>query len=84
MGNSCVKGSVKEKEIAFSTKAVLHPQQFQEMSFYFSTESLLRLDADCLILFTDEKLNLNKNMHLSQAGKAETRKVSEFAASSLK
>lgn len=46
------------------------------MSFYFSTESLLRLDADCLILFCDEKLNLNKNQFMIQAGKFETRKVS--------
>ena len=73
----------KEKEIAFSTKAVLQPNKFDKISFYFSTENLLRIDGDCLVLFCDEKVNLSKNVFLSQVGKTETRKLTEFTDSYL-
>jgi hypothetical protein len=82
MGTLCNK-NIKEKEIVFSTKAILQPANFEKMSFYFSTENLLRIDADCLVLFCDEKINLSKNIHLSQVGKDETRKIAEYADSYL-
>ena len=53
------------------------------MSFYFSTESLLRIDAECLVLFCDEKMNLNRNDFLTRAGKYELKKVKEFAEGQL-
>jgi hypothetical protein len=79
----CNNSKTREKEIAFSTKAILQPAKFQKMSFYFSTENLLRIDADCLVLFCDEKININKNSFLCQVGKSETRKVTEFAGAYL-
>lgn len=44
---------------------------------------MLRIDGDCLVLFCDEKINLSKNVFLSQVGKTETRKLTEFAYSYL-
>lgn len=53
MGTIC-HGKIKDKEIRYSTKAVLQPDNYDnKISFYFSTENLLRIDADCLILFCD-------------------------------
>lgn len=68
-----------KQELTYSTKAVLNSNAFSHMNFYFSTESLLRVDADCLVLFTDSKINLKKNPYLEKAGKFETRKIQEFA-----
>ena len=48
----CSKGKEDDSNIT-STKAVLQAPQFGSMQFYFTTENLLRIDADCLVLFCD-------------------------------
>lgn len=53
------------------------------MQFYFTTENLLRIDADCLVIYCDEKMNLHKNTFVANVGKLETRKIKEFAEAHL-
>lgn len=79
----CSKSSEKDKENTISTKALLKTNAFDQLQFYFTTESLLRIDADCLVLFCDEKMNFSKNHFVTNVGKLETRKIKEFADSYL-
>jgi hypothetical protein len=64
----CTKGKEKEDNV-ISTKAIFKTNSFQKMQFYFTTENLLRIDADCLIIYCDEKMNLHKNAFISKIGK---------------
>ena len=79
----CRSKAAREKENSVSTKAILNPEHFEQVCFYFSTESLLRIDAQCLVLFCDIKMNLTRNDYLTKAGKYETKKVKEFAEGHL-
>ena len=71
----CANKQGREKENSFSTKAILNPENFDQICFYFSTESLLRIDAQCLVLFCNERINLSRNDYLNKAGKYELKKV---------
>lgn len=76
-------GKEKEREKIVSTKAVFQTDSFGKIQFYFTTENLLRIDADCLVLYCDEKMNLSKNTFVANIGKFESRKIKEFAEAHL-
>lgn len=72
----CRSGGKNSKDDnIISTKALLQTDAFGTMQFYFTTENLLRIDANCLVIFCDQKMNLNKNVFISNVGKFETRKI---------
>lgn len=73
----------RDQENNYSTKALLETEGYNKLNFYFSTENLLRIDADCLVLFCDEKVNLQKNTFVARVGKFETKKIREFADAHL-
>jgi hypothetical protein len=73
----------KDGDLRSSTKAILKADAFDTLQFYFTTENLLRIDGDCLVLYCDEKLNINKNTFITKIGKYEARKIQEFAESHL-
>ena len=82
MGICKSSNSGKEDNI-MSTKALLETDAFGAMQFYFTTENLLRIDANCLIIFCDHKMNLSKNTFIANVGNFETRKIKEFAETHL-
>lgn len=43
----------KEGEHRLSTKAILKTENYDKLQFYFTTENLLRIDADCLVIYCD-------------------------------
>lgn len=77
------KHKQNEAELRLSTKAAQETKNFGQMQFYFTTQNLLRIDADCLVIYCDEKMNLTKNTFMAKVGKFQTRKITQFAESHL-
>ena len=64
----CTKGKDNSQDNIISTKAILQTETFGSLQFYFTTENLLRIDANCLVIFCDQKMNLNKNAFIANIG----------------
>ena len=50
-------------------RALVNDPVFDGMSIYFTTESLFRIDNECLLIFTDAKAKIRKNPYLKSASK---------------
>lgn len=73
MGNMC--RHAQEEQTSYSTKAIVNDERFGGLSFYFTTENLMRLDNECLLFFTDPRCKIRKNTFLRNVSRSAAEKV---------
>lgn len=64
-------------------RALVNDPVFDGMSIYFTTESLFRIDNECLLIFTDAKAKIRKNPYLKNASKQSAILIEEHVESHL-